>query len=597
MKPPLENKKIMTVKTEIMEDAIKEIKKNLRVFLDTEGVESHNNRYLCINPDHDDTHPSATIFTDDNGGQHLKCWSCNSTYDVFAAAHILSNKPVSGTGFFTETVPYLAEMFGVTIPEYSITDRERDEIMLYRLYRDAANYVTSYSEDTIPENVMFELVRRNWLDIKKIKNLGIGYVPSYDFFRAYLRSMGHTIKSIEESGLSDPYLFNERRLIFTYNDEHGRPVGFIGRNLEYDGIKDPETHQYYKGPKYVFNKSPSIGIKILKKEQRLYLFDKARKSESSTLYIVEGQPDSISFHYNGYDNFVSLSGTSMTLEHFELLRRHGVYDVVICLDNDSPGQKAAESLIEAILKHVNDIRVRFMFLPMINDEKIDPDLMVRDGRSNEFFDLPKVSPFDFTLNKIVTEFEDSDPEFICNKVLPVIVSDPSSIRRETMISTLSSVTGISERALKDELKRLLENKDQKVIKLKKDIVDRLSNKISNIDSTNEVEALLSETLESFRQIDKEASSETLEPKTLLGNLLEIKRYEEGDSLVDYIKVDQNLEIFMKTIEGDLSQKMILVPAQPNVGSYNFTKNLLIFRVAGSKFNYSENIINGDCYAK
>ena len=490
--------------------------------------------------------------------------NCGHTSDIFAASHILENMPVSGVGFFTETVPHLAGLFNIELPEYSITDKEREEIMMHRLYRDAANYITSYDEETIPENIMAELTRRGWVVLDKAKALGIGFVRSYDSFRAYLRSLGHTVKIIEESGLSDPYVFNENRMLFVYNDEHGRPVGFIGRNLRFDGIKDPETHAYINGPKYVFNKSPSNGIKLLRKEQRLYLFDKAKRTNASSLYVVEGQPDSLSFHYHGYDNFVSLSGVNMTLEHFELLRRNGVYDVVVCLDNDTPGQKAAESLVDTVLKHVTDIRVRFMFLPMTEGNKIDPDIMARDGKFEEFFDLPKINPFDFTLNKVVTYFEDHDPEFICNKVLPTIISDPSSIRRETMISTLSNVVGISERALKDEVKRLMENKDQKVIKLKSDIIAKLNTKLSGV-SPVEAEAILSETIETLRQIDKESSSEALDPKSLLGTLLEIKRYEEGETLTNYIKVDRNLDIFMTAIEGDLSQKVIFLPAPPNTG--------------------------------
>jgi DNA primase len=490
--------------------------------------------------------------------------NCGHTSDIFAASHILENMPVSGVGFFTETVPHLAGLFNIELPEYSITDKEREEIMMHRLYRDAANYITSYDEETIPENIMAELTRRGWVVLDKAKALGIGFVRSYDSFRAYLRSLGHTVKIIEESGLSDPYVFNENRMLFVYNDEHGRPVGFIGRNLRFDGIKDPETHAYINGPKYVFNKSPSNGIKLLRKEQRLYLFDKAKRTNASSLYVVEGQPDSLSFHYHGYDNFVSLSGVNMTLEHFELLRRNGIYDVVVCLDNDAPGQKAAESLVDTVLKHVTDIRVRFMFLPMIEGNKIDPDIMARDGKFEEFFDLPKINPFDFTLNKVVTDFEDHDPEFICNKVLPTIISDPSSIRRETMISTLSNVVGISERALKDEVKRLMENKDQKVVKLKSDIIAKLNTKLSGV-SPVEAEAILSETIETLRQIDKESSSEALDPKSLLGTLLEIKRYEEGETLTNYIKVDRNLDIFMTAIEGDLSQKVIFLPAPPNTG--------------------------------
>jgi len=562
----------MTMKAQLFDEAIIKLKPFLRQYLDEEGVVSHNNRYICINPEHNDTNPSSTIFTDENGGQHLKCWSCLNNADIFAAVHMIEGKPVTGTGFFTETIPYLAERFNVAIPEYEISENEREEITTYRLYRDAAEYILSSS--VIPDNINAELERRGWSERNKTKELGIGFVESYESFRGALKALGHTVKAIETSGLSDPFLFNENRLIFTYKDEHGRPVGFIARNLNFDGVKDPSTHMYINGPKYIFNKSPSNGVKILKKESRLYMMDKVKRTKASTVYIVEGQPDSISFHYHGYDNFLSLSGVNMSLDHFELLRRFGIYDIVICLDNDSPGVKAAETLVDQVLKYVNDIRVRFMFLPMTGDQKIDPDIMVRDGRLNDFFDLPKVSPFDFTLNKIINESEDFDPGFICGQVLPIIVTDPSAIRRETMISRLSNVTSVSEKALKEEAKRLIENKDQRLVKLKKDILGKLTDRINKSDSVIEAESMLAEAIETFRQLDKEGNLESLEPKTLLGNLLEIKRYEEGDTLIDYIKVDDNLKYFMKTIEGDLSQKLIFIPASPNVGKTTLFVNMI-----------------------
>ena len=563
----------MTIKVQIFEESIKKIKGRLKDYLDLQGQDFFGNRYVCINPDHADKHPSASIYTDDNGGEHLKCFSCGHTSDIFAAAHILENLPVSGTGFFSETVPYLAGLFNIEVPEYVISDSEREEILMLRLYADAAEYITTYDPENIPQKILSEFERRGWNDHDKNKAYGLGFVNSYDDFRSYLKSKGHTVKAIEDSGLSDPYVFNDNRLLFVFKDEHSRPVGFIGRNLNFNPNKDPETGAYLNGPKYVFNKNPSNGVKLLKKDHRLYLFDRARKTNSNSVYIVEGQPDSLSFHFNGYDNFVSLSGVSMSLEHFELFRRFGIYDVVICFDNDSPGQKAAEKLVETVLKHVNDIRVRFMFLPMVDGNKIDPDLMARNGKFDEFFDLPKINPFDFTLNKIINDYNEQDPEFICNKVLPSIISDPSSIRRETMITTLSSVTGVSERALKDEVKRLIENKGQKTVKLKNDIVGRLASKLSGVNAV-EAESMLSETIETLRQIDKESSTEVLDPKSLLGTLLEIKRYEEGDILNSFIRVDPNLEIFMKAMEGDLSQKLVLVPASANVGKTALFVNLI-----------------------
>ena len=71
----------MTMKVQMFDESIKDIKGHLKDYLDIQGVENSNGRFICINPDHLDTHPSATIFNDDNGGQHLKCWSCLPSHE------------------------------------------------------------------------------------------------------------------------------------------------------------------------------------------------------------------------------------------------------------------------------------------------------------------------------------------------------------------------------------------------------------------------------------------------------------------------------------------------------------------------------------
>ena len=543
----------------MVEKVIHELKTKLSEYLDLKGVEKRNNRYICINPSHLDSNPSSTIYTNDSGEQHLKCWSCDiGSLDIFAACHTLENKPISGQLFFSETVPYLASLFNIDLPNIQLSESKKEEILFKRIYKDAEDFILNY--ESVPENIEEELKKRGWTDLSKIKKLGIGFISSFERFRSYLKEKGHLARIIEESGLSDPIVFNENRLIFSYRDEDGNPVGFIARNLNFVNVKN--DNGFLNGPKYLFNKNPRM-VKLLNKERRLFLFDKAKKT-SDTLYIVEGQPDSVSFHYHGHSNFVSLSGTSMSLQHFELIRKYGIYDVVICLDNDEAGIRSADSLVDIVIKHVNDIRVRFIFLPL-SDGKIDPDLMVRNGQIEDFFLLPKVNAFDFRIEKVMSSIDGFDNEILCGKIIPTIASDPSPLRREGMISSLSNYTGINEKILKEEVKRILDGKAKKILSLKNDIISKLATKISSSESPTESMSLISECLETLKEIDKENSSDALDRKVLLSKLFDIKRYEEGDSLLKKIKVDSNIEKLINAFDGDLSQKVILLPAPPNTG--------------------------------
>src|SRR5690606_8354676 len=65
----------------ISESEIARIKADLpiEIALDRLGIEHRRGRFQCLNPDHDDSHPSASIHPRDN---YVHCFACGWSGDV-----------------------------------------------------------------------------------------------------------------------------------------------------------------------------------------------------------------------------------------------------------------------------------------------------------------------------------------------------------------------------------------------------------------------------------------------------------------------------------------------------------------------------------
>ena len=104
---------------------------------------------------------------------------------------------------------------------------------------------------------------------------------------------------------------------------------------------------------------------------------------ASELVLTESILDALSFHQAGIRNVVPLYGTNgFTGEHLDLLKRESIRSVVLALDSDEPGRRAAKSIKEKI--SAAGIAVRSVSFPDgINDAN---ELLVsRNGDAGDVF--------------------------------------------------------------------------------------------------------------------------------------------------------------------------------------------------------------------
>ena len=553
-------------------ESLNKIRLHLPAYLKSHGYDvSNGHKIKCLSPDHDDRTPSMSLFEAEQGYPLIRCHGCGTTMDIFNVAHILEDKPSMGPGFISDTVSYLAEKYNVEVAYRNLSEDEIYELSMYQAYQAVAKYIVVQND--------FNELQLTEMDKRKITpefahKYGIGICNNVDAMREHLVKLGFSNTFIDEVDLGNHNLFNKNNLLYTIYDDYGRPVAFMGRNLIYDGVVNEETGKFINGPKFIGSKS-TLRKNIYKKNERLYLLNIAKKT-NKPIYIVEGNSDAVSLHINGVTNAVAICGLGLSDLHMDTLRKNGCYDIYICLDNDSAGITKARKILDEALKSIHDIRVKFVFLPELEDEdgkpiKCDPDEFIRHNGVEAFLELEKVDPFTWRLEQF-EEDQDADNEYIASSMIPIIISEPSALRREKMIQHLSLYTGFSDKSIRDEIQKI-ENAENSRIKASKEaIISKLNNALQQ--GRLDPEMLLSDALSSLHEVNKAANASILDTSTRINNMLAIKDYEEDESFVSSISVGDDMQAFSASIDGDLSGKVIYIGGASNVGKTAKLVNLM-----------------------
>lgn len=523
----------------------------------------------CLNPDHNDSNPSMSMFNAEQGYPLLKCMGCGTTMDIFNVANVLEDKPIMGPGFIDNTVSYLADKFDVELTYRKMTEDEVYELNMYQAYEAASNFITS--QDDFNELQLKEMEKRNFSP-EFMKKYRIGICNDIHKLRENLKSLGFMSTFIDEIDLNNSNIFNFHNIIYTICDDNGRPVAFQARNLTFiDEIN--EEGKFVNGPKFIGSKS-SIKKNIYRKNERLYLLDKAKKSKDS-LIVVEGNSDALSLHNHGLTNAVGICGSDLSENHINTLRRNGIYDIVLCLDNDDTGVAKAKKMLDTLVSKIHDIRFRFIFLPDKYDSdgnklKVDPDEYVRENGIESFKELPRIDAFSWRLAQF--DDDDYDPEHIALSMVPIIISEPSPIRREKMIAELSIFTGYSDKVIRDEVNKTQIENNRRVETSKRAIIEKLIKELESSENKDS-ELVINEALSNIHQINQSHNAGIMESSTRINNILSIKEYQEDTEGSTYINWGGDMPTLSATTDGDVQAKLIFVGGGSNVGKTSWLVNM------------------------
>jgi len=449
---------------ENFQEAIAELKGKLPEYLESLGIDP-SQKFLC--PVHNEDTPSCGLSSDE---QHIHCWGCGIHYDIIDLAAMKENLPPAGGAFVETTLKTLCERFSIELKSTPLSADQLYRLEVYRAFKVAAQFVASRTGKCSKE-VTDHLKKRGWND-ETLQVFMTGHVPSYKVFLKHMEDNGFTSQFLHEVDLDRSDIFHAQKLIFTYADEHGEPVGFTARDCTWE----PGN----KSAKYINQRTTGVKFDLLQKRRRLFGLHIARQYPE--LILAEGQGDVLSAHQAGIPNVVALGHSNLTEDQALVLEELGIRDIILCLDGDIPGKAATLKIVDERLPLHKEIRAKIIDLP----EGYDLDDCFNIPTFN-LHTMPRPIAFEWRLKKYLEDGE--DPETVAKKMIPLIVSEMSHITREDRARVLSKHTGYPLETIKSEIQRLTDQRAAKTSQDRDLILRKMQREIDR--SPGDAEAIIS----------------------------------------------------------------------------------------------------------
>jgi len=342
--------------------------------------------FIGLCPFHNEKTPSFTV-NDQKGFYH--CFGCQAHGDIIS--FVMNNEGLQ----YKEAVLKIANQYGIEVPAFKTNVAEeaiknRDLLLL----EEATRYFEKNLQNNYADKARLYLKKRE-LNEEIIKKFRLGFAPnSYNALINHLKELGFNDQELLRSGIiakndnGNLYEKLRNRIIFPIINRSNNIIAFGGRTIE-DDI-----------PKYL----NSAETEIFKKNQTLYNINNARKSifDQGFVILVEGYMDVIALSKSNISNVVAGLGTSISKEHIKQLF-YITNKIVICLDGDFAGRKAAKRVTDLALPLINHSKaIEFLFLP----NQLDPDEFIAINGVEEMKKAVKNSKplsttiFDFCLEEV-----------------------------------------------------------------------------------------------------------------------------------------------------------------------------------------------------
>ena len=396
--------------------------------------------FFGVCPFHDDTNPSMCVSREK---QIYTCFSCHATGNVFS--FLLNYEHMD----FKETLKYLGDKVGIDTGSVHIKKKTTKFDPYYKAYELSLKYFQNNLQSGIGKQAKEYLAKRS-IDDKIIKEFEIGLsLDTRDDLTKLLMSKQYDLTTLNRIGLSsDDHDIYLDRIMFPLYDVSGRVVGFSGRIYK-------EVDQN----KYLNTKETDI----FKKGEMLYHYHIAREKcrEAKSVLVMEGFMDVIRASTIGITNTVALMGTALTKEQIALLKRLS-NQIILCLDGDSPGQKAMETLGEVLLDQ--GLEVKVVVLP----DPDYPDTYILKNGKEKFLGLVESALHysDFKMQRLkqsVNFRSDEEKAGYINKVLEETAKIEDPIRREVILKRLAKEYDIGYNTLEMRINSLLKEKPKEEI--------------------------------------------------------------------------------------------------------------------------------------
>lgn len=539
--------------------ALERVRPSLFKYLCDEGIiagerVTEKDSFLCPNPNHEDTSPSAKILP---GGKKGYCHGCERTFDVLQLNHWLKEVPISGFGFIVNNLAPLCEKYEVDFELGDLSEADRFKLDSIRAYRLVADYIV----EQLWSDELKEYVEARGLDIEFCRSIGIGVVANYRSMYAMLRE-NFTAVFLRDIGFEKQAMFSPSSVIFTIRDHTGMPVGFISRDTKHEEKKEAWESAGRRGaPPRKYDASPEKS-RIFFKRQLLFGLSQAKfENELDPLYVFEGQFDWAIAHKNGVKNCVALGGTSFTPDYLSVMRRQGIERIVLALDGDTTGEATLKKLLlgtkdePGMLTSCSFLRVGVLKLP----EGYDPHAFILEKGVDAFKELEVEDSFEWALHQ---QDPQTDQLSACEYMLPFVLTEMNHLRREQMVNMLSDATGISPTAINDEVHRREDQNSAVIEREKEQIAEEALRELKYGESASShilrAAAERMDALDEIHNVDLLSIDETI---TALDEQMEKEFMLEGPQGFTYGKLTH----LQEDLNGEMAGTVLAIGGVPNTG--------------------------------
>lgn len=369
---------------------VQRIKASLPEYLRTRGKSLDGEFFKCPlhhNHSKNDRTPSCHVDIKPDGTYVWFCHNCKIGGTVYDLAYYEEGLAIDGPNFVQASI-YLANLLGIPLDESQLSSEVNDTLRQIEMYQDIETFLLKYGNPI--ENLTDSRFGRSYtLEQAKeiIKIVPVGSVE-WRQLETYLQDTHKSVyrNSVFYKNKNSSLLFSKETLTFSYRDQYGRPIRFIGRVSNTLQEKNSNISKYLQSP----------GLYGKKKELPFLLHNAIPHiKRNRSIIIVEGEFDAISMHLLGHKHTVASRGTSFTDDFVDIVDNLGINDVILMYDNDTAGIIGIEHVYKK-LKH-KDLQVYVKPLP----EGYDPDRCLVEGYD-----------FDFSTKKDVIEYLlTTKPEF------------------------------------------------------------------------------------------------------------------------------------------------------------------------------------------
>ncbi len=409
----------------------------LREYIDLKPA-GMNFRTRC--PFHNEKTPSFIVSPEK---QIWRCFGCGKGGDVLS--FVMEMEGLS----FVEALRHLAPKAGVILKKASNESASKRNRLLDLLDLSCRYYekVLEKSNEAAPAR---EYLAKRGLTQKTIEEWRIGYSPdSWDALLNFLKGRGYGDEEIFQAGLSvrkekgSGYYDRFRaRIMFPIMDPSGNVAAFSAR-ISPEKEATEKTGKYINSPQtLIYDKSKIIyGLHAAKSEIK----------KNDLAIVVEGQMDVITSHQAGFKNTVASSGTALTAEQVNLVKRF-TKNIALAFDSDSAGELALQRGVRETL--LGELNAKFIEIP----EGKDPDECIKSDPELWRRAVENAKPvIEYFIDKQSAELDMSKAENrrkAAEYVLPFIALLSNAIEKDFWIKKLGQAIDAKEWDLKEQLGKI-----------------------------------------------------------------------------------------------------------------------------------------------